>query len=62
MNVTESTTLEIFDDSGVRLFYTESKDCIPDSNTISTMAKLRYKFKLNGKQISKTQLGRVLTK
>ena len=47
---------EIFDDKKDRKFWCESDSCLPTSSEINAMAKVGYKFKMNGKSISKTAL------
>lgn len=46
---------EIFDRNGVRVSVTESLTCIPFDD-IPHMANAGYKFKLDGKAISKTRI------
>ena len=46
---------EIFNDKGNRVFYTHQEQCIPTKSQISSMSKQGYKFKIDGKNISKTK-------
>ena len=46
---------EIFNDKGYRVFYTHQEQCIPTKSQISSMSKQGYKFKIDGKNISKTK-------
>ena len=39
---------EIFYD-GVRKFFTQNEECIPDTELLRQMSKLGYKFKKDGK-------------
>ena len=53
---------EIFNENGVRLFYTEHKECIPTPNELSAMTRLRYKFKVDDKIVSKKKVEEILKK
>jgi hypothetical protein len=53
---------EIFNDKGTRVFYTFQEICIPPKHEIDIMSKNGWKFKLNGKLISKTKLIEIITK
>lgn len=47
---------EVINPDGETVFNTESKKCIPTKSQIESMAKAGYKFKLDGKAISKKKL------
>ena len=47
---------EILTDKDQVVMTTTSANCIPDVNIISYMSKANYKFKLNGKIITKKKL------
>ena len=47
--------LEVFNDKGHRVFYTYQEQCIPTKSQTSSMLKQGYKFKIDGKNISKTK-------
>ena len=44
---------EIFNDKNVRVFVTNSKGCLPEEEHVKAMLKNGYKFKLDGKLLSK---------
>ena len=46
---------EVFNDKGVRVFYTYQEQCIPTKTQISSMLKQGYKFKIDGKNLSKSK-------
>lgn len=50
------TKFEVINPDGETVFNTESKKCIPTKSQIESMAKAGYKFKLDGKSISKKKL------
>ena len=41
--------LQVINDKGVPVMRTEHKSCIPDDSQLSSMAKVGYKFKIDGK-------------
>lgn len=47
---------EVFDDKRARKYWCKTKGCLPKSSEITSMAKAGYRFKLDGKAISKTAL------
>ncbi len=51
---------EIFNDNGVILFNTEYIECIPHYKELSSMSKMRYKFKINGKIVSIKKINEIL--
>ena len=40
---------EIINSDGKRVFFTESKSCLPSMDTLKQMSENKYKFKLDGK-------------
>lgn len=51
---------EIYNEKGNRLFYTNSEECLPPKEQISSMLNAGYKFKLNGKSITKKALNELI--
>ena len=51
---------EVFNDKGKRVMYTEHISCIPEKYILSSMLKVGYKFKLNGKAITVQKLNEQL--
>ena len=51
---------EVFNDKDERAMYTEHISCIPDKDILSSMLKVGYKFKLNGKAITIKKLNEQL--
>ena len=47
---------EVIDIKGDTVFNTIQKSCIPDKVQIESMSSARYKFKIDGKTISKKKL------
>lgn len=58
----ETPKFEIYNDKGNRVFYTFQGSCIPSKLEIESMSKAGYKFKMDGKNISKTKLIERITK
>lgn len=52
--------LEIFNESGKRVFITCEKSCFPKKSEINTMSKVGWKFKLDDKRISKKNLEEII--
>jgi hypothetical protein len=44
---------EIYNEKGRRLFYTSSEECLPSKEQTNSMLNAGYKFKLDGKILSK---------
>lgn len=53
---------EVINNEGKTVFGTHEVQCIPAMNTIISMSKAGYKFKFDGKQVSKKKLGELLLK
>ena len=51
---------EIFDERGNIVMQTESKRCIPPKNHLEAMRDNGYKFKLDGKFITKKELNNLI--
>lgn len=47
---------EVFNDRGVPKMSTEYISCIPDSAQLAALSKAGYKFKINGKPVSKKKV------
>lgn len=47
---------EIFNEKNKVVFNTQEKQCLPDKHQINTMIKIGYKFKIDGKLLTKKQL------
>lgn len=47
---------EILNDNGSVVFNTTDDECLPTIKEIDSMVKAKYKFKLDGKLISKNKL------
>ena len=47
---------ETFDQHGKRVFHTHDEGCIPTKQQLTSMMQNGYKFKLDGKRITKNQL------
>lgn len=58
----EVPKFEAFNDKGNRIFYTFQESCIPSKSEIESMYKSGWKFKMDGKNISKTKLIEIITK
>ncbi len=43
---------QVVNDKGVPVMRTEHKSCIPDDSQLSSMLKVGYKFKIDGKAAS----------
>lgn len=51
---------EIYTEKGRRLFYTSSEEGLPPKEQINSMLNAGYKFKLDGKTISKKILNELI--
>ena len=51
---------EIFDERGNIVMHTKSKNCIPPKNHLESMKNNGYKFKLDGKLITKKELNNLI--
>lgn len=51
---------EIYTEKGSRLFYTSSEECLPSKEQINSMLNVGYKFKLDGKTLSKKALNELI--
>lgn len=47
---------EVINDKGQTVMATTSTSCIPNKDILESMSKAGYKFKVNGKVITKKQL------
>ena len=47
---------EVYNEKGIRLFYTSSKECLPPKEQINLMSQVGYKFKLDGKAMTSKKL------
>lgn len=52
----EKFIFEVFDLNGNRIFTTEQEKCVPDRETIESLALSNHKFKINGKNKTKNVL------
>lgn len=46
---------EIFNEKGIRIFYTYQKQCIPTKSEMKSMLANNHKIKMDGKNLSKTK-------
>ena len=51
---------EIYTEKGRRLFYTTSEECLPPKEQINSMLNAGYKFKLDGKLLTKKALNELI--
>lgn len=51
---------EIYNDKKCRVFVTNSKECLPQKEHVDSMLKKNYKFKLDGKQMTKKELNQLI--
>lgn len=51
---------EIINEKNKTVFNTPQKECIPSKQTINTMLKIGYKFKIDGKTLTKKQINELL--
>ena len=47
---------QIYNDRGDIIFTTADSECLPNAKDIQSMVKAKYKFKLDGKMITKNKL------
>lgn len=53
---------EVFNEKGNRVFFTIYDSCIPSKDEIDIMTKNGYKFKANGKFLTKKAINKLLKK
>lgn len=53
-------TFEVFNSENKRVFYTENRKCVPSNKQLGLMQRAGYKFKLDGKAISKKKLDEIV--
>lgn len=51
---------EIFNEKNVRVFVTCSEECIPEKRYIDSMLSVGYKFKMDGKILTKKAINELL--
>lgn len=51
---------EVINEKNNVVFNTPQKECIPSKQAINTMLKIGYKFKIDGKALTKKQINELL--
>lgn len=51
---------EVINDKNKVVMHTEHLSCIPDKDTLNSMSKAGYKFKLDGKMLSNKALNELI--
>ena len=50
-----NSKFQIFNSEGKRIMHTDEVNCLPDKKSIEELAKNGYKFKIDGKTVSKKE-------